>query len=136
MTAKPQEKGKTSQRIPCNLTMNVSIKRGNAEWEAAQEREEVASGHVVEVTVDCNCRATIDIKPDRIWPLKNIEWKELVFAPERRVKTRHKVAYYRARKVLRRTEVEFVAKAKCRCAECVGEPELKFTLIYDERAKI
>ena len=116
--------------------MEVSIKRGEAQWVPAQELEEVASGHVVEVAVSCSCRATIDIKPDRGRSPKTIEWKELFFAPERRVKTRHKVAYYRARKVLRRTQVEFVAKAKCRCADCVGEPELTFTLIYDDKTKL
>lgn len=132
MADQPSEKGKP-QRIPCEITMTVSIKRGNTEWVEAKEREEVASGNVVEVAVTCNCRATIDIKPDRIRPPKNIEWKELLFAPERKVKTRYKVAYFRARKVWKRTDVEFIARAKCRCTECIGESELRFTLIYDDR---
>lgn len=119
----------------CLLEMRVSVKRGrNAVWEAAVEGEEIVSGHVIEIVADCSCRAAIDIKPDRRSPISAIDWAEMTFFPEGSARTRVKTAYFRAKKIRRPTEVKFIAKARCRCADCEGVAEKSFVLIFDDTA--
>jgi len=119
----------------CQLEMTVSIKRGkNGKWRAADEFDEIVSGHSIEIVVTCSCRAAIDIKPDRGRTVNTIDWAEMTFFPEGSTRTRVKTAYYRPRKIRRRTEVEFTAKARCRCADCAGVAEASFILVFDDTA--
>ena len=128
-------RNQTSPRNDCRLTMRVSVKRGRlAAWEPAMERQQIVSGHAIEVVAECSCRAAIDIRPDRRNPIGAIDWAEITFFPEGATRTRVKTAYYRAKKIRRPTEVTFIAKAHCRCADCDGVAEKSFVLLFDDTA--
>lgn len=89
----------------------------------------IASGQEVEILVASPWRVAIDIKPDRVRPVDDIVWAEVAFGPPRDIPTRHKVAYYRAKRIRRRTLVEF--KVRWWCPGCERSDEESFTLIYD-----
>src|SRR5207249_3935416 len=100
----------------CALEVHAAVRRQKAPWSWPAELDTVFANDEIEITVTCSCRVRIDIAPDRYLKPPYITWSEMSFGPVSTTRTRYKVAYYQARRVLRDVDVEFLVTATCRCS--------------------
>jgi hypothetical protein len=94
--------------------------------------ESITTADEVEILANCSCRANIDIKPDNSTPIDTVKWASIAFAPPKNTCSRYKAAYYKAKRIVKRTNVTFFAAARCSpCGDCSGTAMAEISLIYD-----
>jgi hypothetical protein len=119
----------------CEISIRASVKNADVGgWRELKHDEPVAAGDEVEILVLTTCKAFIDVKPDNSTPIAAIKWASITFAPARNVCSRVKIAYYRASKIRRSTDVTFFATARCaQCGDCAGMEMQELVLTFDVR---
>ncbi len=117
----------------CTLEVHAAVRRPKQDWRWPNELESVFANDEVEITITSSCRVKIDITPDRRVKPPYVTWSEMVFGPGRSIKTRHKVAYYRAHQVLQSVDVVFFVMATCSCSGVRARHHASFVLSFEKR---